>query len=322
LARRTTRDASLQTYATVRFLVDRDLRLDAYRAYGYFRWLDDRLDGAGMDQGERLALVASQQALVERCYQGDPPAQATGEESMLVDLIHNHPQNDGLQAYIRNLMGVMAFDAQRRGRLVSQAELDHYTGCLATAVTEALHYFIGHCCTPPQDQARLLAASAAHVAHMLRDTFDDVEAGYYNIPGEYLETYRIGPQDVTSEPYRAWVKSRVRLARAWFNAGYGYLAQVETRRCRLAGYAYIGRFTQVLDSIEKDGYRLRRAYPECKRWSASLAISWNVLKLALFPRQSGISPIQSLSLRGAERRGNPRLLHPGKPSGVRNDDLE
>ena len=195
----------------------------------------------------------------------------------------------------------MAFDAERKGRLISQDELDGYIRNLATAVTEALHYFIGHCCRPPEDQTRILAASAAHISHMLRDTFDDVQAGYYNIPQEYLEAHNICPQDVESDPYKAWVKSRVQLARAWFQAGYGYLAQVETLRCRLAGYAYIARFTGVLDAIEKDGYQLRRAYPECKRLSASFKPGWTVLNLAIFPHSFGSLSTQS-SNSGTEAR--------------------
>ncbi len=42
-----TRFASEQTYFTIRLLVDRDHVEDAYRAYAYFRWLDDRLDAGG-----------------------------------------------------------------------------------------------------------------------------------------------------------------------------------------------------------------------------------------------------------------------------------
>ena len=44
LAARITQNASKQTYYTIRLLVDRDLVPDAYRAYAYFRWVDDVLD--------------------------------------------------------------------------------------------------------------------------------------------------------------------------------------------------------------------------------------------------------------------------------------
>jgi hypothetical protein len=80
------------------------------------------------------------------------------------------------------MMGVMAFDARRRGSLISHRELSNYTRLLATAVTEALHYFIGNDTPGPYDGKRYYCAAAAHITHMLRDSMEDVSAGYYNIP--------------------------------------------------------------------------------------------------------------------------------------------
>jgi hypothetical protein len=281
-----TEAASKQTYYTVRFLVDRPLISDAYRAYAYFRWVDDQLDQEGIDKPQRMAFVKRQKALMELCYQGEPLPRLSEEERMLVDLIDKDFQkNSGLQAYIRNMMAVMAFDAERRGRLITQAELADYSRYLATAVTEALHYFIGHDQPSPRGEARYLAATAAHIVHMLRDTAEDVEASYYNIPSEYLAASGISAWDVESAPYRAWVRGRVQLARSYFNAGRNYLAQVENLRCRLAGYAYIARFEGVLGAIEAEGYRLRPDCAEYKRKAAALRTGWSVLALALANRR-------------------------------------
>lgn len=258
-----TRAASQHTYYTIRCLVDPPLIPDAYRAYAYFRWVDDRLDQGEGERSARLAFVKRQAAILNDAYQGEPPSPLTIEERWLVELIQRDSDpNSGLQAYLRYMMAVMAFDAERRGRLISQAELTEYSGWLATAVTEALHYFIGHHCRSPHTEARYLAVTAAHITHMLRDTFEDVGAGYYNIPREYLEAHHLTPQAVDRDAYRAWVIGRVQLARAYFKAGRGYLTQVEHPRCRLAGYAYTIRFEAVLDAIEREDYRLQPAYPE------------------------------------------------------------
>jgi phytoene/squalene synthetase len=271
-----TRAASSQTFYTIRFLVDRDLIQDAYRAYAYFRWVDDQLDQGGMKKAERMAFVKRQTALIERCYLGEHPRPLSDQESMLVDLIAADQEPDsGLRAYIHNMHSVMAFDAERRGRLINEDELNRYTYHLAAAVTEAMHYFIGHGCRSPQGETRYLAVSAAHITHMLRDTLEDIEAGYYNIPREYLESYGIDPHDIQSEPYRKWVESRIELARLYFNSGMDYLAQVENPRCRLAGYAYAARFTGVLNAIEREDYRLRPGYPECKSLSSALGMVWS-----------------------------------------------
>jgi phytoene/squalene synthetase len=282
LAASITRAASKQTDYTIRFLVDPERAADAYRAYAYFRWVDDRLDQVGADQTESLAFIDRQKRLLDACYQGEALIGLGQEEAMLVDLLRgDRAAASGLRTYFYKMMAVMGFDAERRGRLISLAELNEYTNCLAAAVTEALHYFIGHDCPPPRSAARYEAATAAHVVHMLRDTLEDVEAGYYNIPREFLESYGITPQAVSSEPYRLWVEKRVKLARTCLEGGKDYLAQVKHRRCRLAGYAYLARFDGVLAAIEREGYPLRAAYPECKRLGAGLKMLWSAYSMAL-----------------------------------------
>jgi phytoene/squalene synthetase len=186
-------------------------------------------------------------------------------------------------------MAVMSFDTGRRGRLVSQAELSGYTRCLASAVTEAMHYFIGHDCASPQDETRYLAVTAAHITHMLRDTFDDIQAGYFNIPREVLETNHLAPQDVHSDAYRVWVKGRVALARAYFKAGGDYLNRVESRRCRLAGFAYTARFEWLLNAIDRENYYLRPQYSERKSLSSGLRMSWHALASMINLRGAGVS---------------------------------
>lgn len=282
-----TRAASMQTYYTIRFLVDRGLAGDAYRAYAYFRWVDDWLDGRGCDQSECLAFVNRQRALVDRCYRGERPHDLADEEHMLADLIRgDRGKSSGLQSYISNMMAVMAFDAERRGRLISRDELANYTRWLAMAVTEAVYYFIGRNCLSPRGNTRYLAVSAAHITHMLRDTLEDVEAGYFNIPREFLDSQGIGPWDVNSGAYRAWVQRRVQLARTYFEASRDCLAQIENARCRLAVLAYIARFEIVLDLIERDGCLLRREYSERKSLASGLRMGWSVFSQALiFPRQ-------------------------------------
>ena len=154
-----TRAASKQTYYTIRFLVDRERIKDAYRAYAYFRWVDDTLDDNHLPHGdetaERMVFLERQKSLLEAGYRGEPIQDGTLEEQMLSELIqHDSEKNSGLQSYLRNMMYVMEFDAERRGRLISQTELNEYTHWLATAVTEAMHYFIGHGRYSPQEETR------------------------------------------------------------------------------------------------------------------------------------------------------------------------
>ncbi len=286
LAASITKAASKQTYYTIRFLVDRDRVQEAYYAYAYFRWVDDLLDAPNGTRGDRLAFVARQQSLLERCARREALGDIVPEEQMLVLLAQNNPGgNSGLQAYLTHMMAVMAFDAGRRGRFVSQAELDTYTHDLASAVTEAMHYFIGHCCFSPQDESRYQAVTAAHITHMLRDMVEDIQAGYYNVPGEVLEASHITLQDIHSPAFRSWVQGQVQLARAHFQAGRAYLHRVENLRCKLAGFAYTARFEWLLDTIEREGYCLRAQYGERKSFWTGLKMSRQTLYSLAHPRR-------------------------------------
>jgi phytoene/squalene synthetase len=271
LARAITKAASPQTYYTIRFLADRERMLDAYRAYAYFRWVYDVLDAESDSQSERSVFIHRQKSILEKCYRGEYIHDATLQEQMLAELIKNDTKGDrGLRSYLQNMMAVMIFDAGRRGRLISAYELNKYSSWLATAVTEAMHYFIGHDGYSPENETRYLAVTGAHITHMLRDTFEDMQSGYFNIPAEMLDAGHILPQDVHSKAYRIWVEGRVHLARTYFKAGREYLNQVENPRCRLAGHAYTARFESVLDAIEEDGYFLRASYAECNGLAAFL----------------------------------------------------
>ncbi|MCC7352899.1 MAG: squalene/phytoene synthase family protein [Anaerolineae bacterium] len=286
-----TKAASKQTYYTIRFLADRERVDDAYRAYGYFRWVDDILDADSGSESEQEAFLERQKSLLEKCYRGESPRVANIREKMLVDLIQrDREKNSGLHTYLRNMMLVMDFDVSRRGRLISQVELNEYTRWLASAVTEALHYFVGHDGYAPRDETRYLAVSAAHITHMLRDTFDDVQAGYYNVPREVLEANHIGPQEVQSDAYRAWVKGRVQLAREYFQAGRLYLARVQNPRCRLAGFAYTARFEWLLETIEREGYCLRPQYGERKSVGTGMRMGWLALTSMINLRGMGTLP--------------------------------
>jgi hypothetical protein len=291
LASELTKAASKQTYYTIRLLADRERMQDAFRAYAYFRWVDDLLDAESpsnpaASDARRRWFVQRQQSLLDRCLRGETPLHANLHEAMLVDLVRNASPADGaLEAYLRNMMLVMEFDVRRRGHLVSQAELNQYTGWLATAVTEAMHHFIGNGTAAPADDTRYMAVSGAHILHMLRDTFEDVRAGYFNVPCELLEANAIGPEEVHSDAYRSWVAARVKLASACLDAGRSYFARVEDRRHRLAGLAYMARFDWLIDTLEREGFRLRPAYRE--RRGPMMALRMSLMTLS---GMAGIRP--------------------------------
>jgi len=262
LARSITHQASRQTYYTIGWLVDRGLTDDAYRAYAYFRWVDDTIDGTSKDRRAQLAFVARQRQLLQRLQAGAATDGLSPQELQLADLLRarqdDHP---GLCSYLTNMMAVMEFDAARRGRLITAEELERCTTQLSAAIMDALAYFIGHRHKYPTGGARHQAVRGAHIAHMLRDTHADLEAGYFNIPRQVLEAHRIAPTDIAHPAYRSWVRQRVELARRCFQDGKRHIRSMGNPRSQIAGYLYCTRFEVVLRCIEMDRYLLRSKYP-------------------------------------------------------------
>jgi phytoene/squalene synthetase len=261
LAHSITWKGSKQSYLTARLLVDRNLVDDCLRGYAYFRWADDMVDISLTTLTERTMFIGRQKDLIKTLYLGIHPTGLYPEEEMLADQVsHDRGPDNGLHSFINNFMSVIEFDANRNGRLVSQSELTAYTGNLANAVMDGIQYFIGNGHPYPKTPDRTLAVTGAHLVHMLRDSLEDLPAGFVNIPREDIARLGIHLDDVESGSFRQWVHEQVEKAMICFHAGRGYIDRLEVLRCKLAGAWYCARFEWYLDSILHDGCHLRSVY--------------------------------------------------------------
>jgi phytoene/squalene synthetase len=268
LAHSITWNGSKQSYLTARLLADRDLVDDCLRGYAYFRWADDMIDIRFQSRSDRIAFINRQKMLVENLYHSKHPADLCPEEEMLADLIsHDRGHDSGLRSFIVNFMAVIEFDASRKGSQVTRGELSTYTARLATAVMDGIQYFIGNGIPYPKTVDRSLAVVGAHLVHMLRDTLEDIPAGYINIPVEDIKARGICLENISDDPFRSWVKETVERARACLVAGKHYIDSLDVLRCKLAGVWYCARFEWFLDTIQRDGFILRAAYPERHSWA-------------------------------------------------------
>jgi phytoene/squalene synthetase len=268
LARSITWDASKQSYLTARLMVDSDLVDDAMRAYAYFRWVDDYVDVHSQSKADSKAFTARQLQIIESMFRGDHPSDLSPEEEIVAELISRHRTPEGgLHSYIRKMMGVIDFDAQRRGELVSAEKLTWYSQTLGASVVDAIQFFIGHNHSYPETSNRYLAGIAAHIAHMLRDMREDIADGFVNIPREYIDQHDLKLDDYEQPALRSWVRQRVNQAREMFRQGKRYLDKLSVLRVKIVGNWYAARFDGVLDTIERDDYVLREDYGNRRRLS-------------------------------------------------------
>ncbi len=255
---------------------------DCYRAYGYFRWADDVVDVASRSNEERISFIKRQRNLIDLAYRNERPEDLTPEEEIIVELIsHDRGENSGLQSFIRNFLAVIEFDAHRKGKMVTEDELTWYSKTLGKSVTDCIQYFVGNGHPYADHENRYLAATAAHITHMLRDMFADLPQGFINIPREFLEAHDIDIENVDGSAFRGWIRGQVEQAREYFRAGKRYLEGLDVLRCKIVGYWYCARFEGILDVIERDGYKLRAAYREQGRLTNWLKFPWLSFSVAL-----------------------------------------
>ncbi len=282
LARLITRNGSKQTYFTARLMVDKELVDDFLSAYAYFRWVDDVIDIHARSNQERIAFMERQKTIIDGLFNDETFKDLSDEEMIIAELIqHRSPDDEGLGSFIRNMLSIIDFDAHRKGRLIQQNELAWYTERLGISVTDGIQYFIGNGHPYSKTKGRYLAATAAHITHLLRDMLKDIADGFINIPKEYLEANNIRPDDFGTQAYRSWVQERVKLARRFFSEGKRYLDLLDVLRCKIVGYWYCARFEGVLDVIERDDYILREDYNERRSLATHLKIGWLGISITL-----------------------------------------
>lgn len=247
LGKKITRDASWQTYITVKLLVDRPLQDIAYDAYAYFRWLDDEVDAAGMSRHNAAAIIRRQRDLVRRLYRGTPLPSITPHEELLAHVIRSNPSRGSqLYVFISRFCDIIEFDAGRKGRHITSKELRWYTDTLSLAVMSGLEYFIHSEYRYPDHRNHYSAPAAAHILHMLRDYREDMAEGYYNFP--------------PSLPTPVWVKKRAEHAKRLMKAGKTYIESLPHLRSQIAGMWYCARFEWLLPELEKNNYSLDHVY--------------------------------------------------------------
>jgi len=263
-------------------MVDKELEEDFLRAYAYFRWVDDVIDASSRSRDEQFTFIKQQKQLIDRLYRNESVSDLTPEEDMLAVLIHNDKkENSGLQSFIRNMFALIEFDVYRRGKTINQEELDRYSDFFARSAMDGILYFIGNDAQYPCTGDRYKTFYGAHIAHLLRDTYEDLDNGFINIPSDYFKEHGIGPEDIESMPYRNWVKTRVEFARQCFAEAKSYLNELDVLRAKIVGYWYISRFESMLDTIERDDYIIRPVYNERRNLNTFLKVFGYGIALSL-----------------------------------------
>ena len=105
LPKKITRKSSKQAYWIIKLLSDKYLTADAYRAYSYFRWLDDVIDVSNLKRSQIKRIIKRQESIIARAFRKEKlPLPLSPEEQIIVDLIKSIDKpGSKLENYIRNI---------------------------------------------------------------------------------------------------------------------------------------------------------------------------------------------------------------------------
>lgn len=261
LAREITKKSGLETYYIIKFLADKHKVNDAYKAYAYFRWLDDQIDENLKNRKDKQKFIKRQKTIIELSYRRKKPAIVHPQERMITELIENDSKpNSKLKSYIMNFFSIIAFDAGRKDKIIPEKKLNWYSETIGKAATDCILYFIGNNISYTESTDQYKAASAAHIVHSLRDLKHDLKTGYINIPKEFLEKNKSDITNISDYELIPWVKNRTGLAKRYFESGKKYIKKLPNPKCKLAAILYCLRFEPLIFIIEKDKYILRENY--------------------------------------------------------------
>jgi len=241
------------TYILVRLFGRRDDRRIAYSLYQYFRQCDDFVDDPAQSQHSKLFFLKDQRRLIDKMYNGY--IENTSQLSSIINYDRHH--YNAFKNIFHAMLEVFEFDA-RRGKEPSDAgSLIDYSLRLSHAYTTLLIMFL-----KPEykiNEQDIQLAHGCHLAHMLRDYYEDQNLGYINIPEE--ETDKFSFNNPNSDGFREWVKRRVSFIQEKLRQGKRSLTKTPHIRVRLIAWLYCFRYEIILRQLKDNGYILKESYP-------------------------------------------------------------
>lgn len=263
-----TRDESPTVYSLGKFLFNREALPLFCLCYAYFRWLDDTIDSPNAVNKENQILIAKQKNIFSHSYENGLDFKFKNlniYEQMLVFLITQDKANGSyLRDCIFDMLLGLEFDAQRRFKTSSHQALEKYSQRLGRSYTNVLQIFTMPTQNTYQTNQGVLAGYASHQVHILRDFYEDISLGYYNVSKRDLTEFGWSPNQLAHVNIRPWVYKNVQKACATFDQGLSELKNCANLRFKLLSYALSSRYIYILGKIIQNDFILLNSYAPSK----------------------------------------------------------
>ncbi len=249
---------NMGTFIITHMFFRKSIRHYADYIYIYFRWLDDQIDNT-KDKKKRLKIASEQKRFLSDIFRGKFQKGLCFQKRLMQAAARFRKSQD-LKPFVMQMFRALEFDAERKGRLCSRAELMDYSKDIGYSYAKGVHYFSSGFPINKNPNHLTKAAFAAHLVHILRDLKEDIDEGFINIPKEELAAFRINLQNLDSYDFRSWVRYRLHRAQKIFRSSKKMAKRLKNRGERISFYIYCLRYEYVMKKIKKDDYILRRSY--------------------------------------------------------------
>lgn len=230
------------------FLLPKRKRLAAYAVYAFCRYVDDVIDRAGHEMGDRLSAVAELRRLLEKLY--DESASAHGAFS---ETVHRYSIP---AAYFLDVIDGVTSDLDK-DRYESFSELYDYCYKVAGAVGLIMCRIFGYSDPVAQCYAEDLG-TAMQLTNILRDIREDAAMGRIYIPREEMEHFAYSETMLLSGEYndafRAMMRFQIERARMYYRRAANGISLLTNDGSRSTVGLMARLYSGILDEIERNNY--------------------------------------------------------------------
>ena len=202
----------------------------ALLAFAYLKLFDNDVD-EDEDSSRAGDAFAVHRALAERIYAGEAPAPTLPFVQQIGALVFQFDRANGypIRRFLSEAVESMAIDIARRGKVLSQAEIDANLHLGGGATVRATAWFAAPELELPEPLVHALCDAYMH-ADSLIDLEHDLGFGLINVPAEAVAR-GVDPSRADARLV-AWTEEQAQLCTARFDVALARLPEIGSRRLR------------------------------------------------------------------------------------------
>lgn len=218
--------------------------------YAYFRWLDDLVDSPGMPNCTMSTILRSQRQSIVGQFAGqeDERKDLNPYEKMMLLAVHMALRSGySIEQPILDMLDALELDSLRRYSVATKETLDEISFKLGRAYTDFYWIFTNDPLCPPLPDDVYMLGFGAYQVHMLRDFYEDLSLGYYNVSIEDLSQLNLDNKEgLALADKSSWVEMMAKKALGSLQLGLLSLEHVPNERFRFICYSTSAKYCDYL----------------------------------------------------------------------------